>query len=69
MTNIWNSNFNVGDKVLYLGSETIPYDKDGNEWNQTGEKIGNTYYYNGTDSDGNTFSGSCDSYSGCSNNY
>lgn len=28
MTNIWNSNFNVGDKVLYLGSETIPYDKD-----------------------------------------
>ena len=33
MTNIWNSNFNVGDKVLYLGSETIPYDKDGNELN------------------------------------
>ena len=30
MTNIWNSDFNVGDKVLYLGSETIPYDKDGN---------------------------------------
>ena len=33
MTNIWTSNFNVGDKVLYLGSETIPYDKDGNELN------------------------------------
>ena len=33
MTNIWNSNFNVGDKVLYLGSETISYDKDGNELN------------------------------------
>lgn len=33
MTNIWNSNFNVGDKVLYLGSETILYDKDGNELN------------------------------------
>ena len=33
MTNIWNSDFNVGDKVLYLGSETILYDKDGNELN------------------------------------
>lgn len=33
MTNIWTSNFNVGDKVLYLGSKTIPYDKDGNELN------------------------------------
>lgn len=31
--NIWNSNFNVGDKVLYLGTETTLYDKDGNELN------------------------------------
>lgn len=33
MMSTWNSNFNVGDKVLYLDSEITLYDKDGNELN------------------------------------
>ena len=31
MMSIWNSNFNVGDKVLFLGTDSTLYDKDGNE--------------------------------------
>ena len=28
---IWNSNFNVGDKVLFLDTDSTLYDKDGEE--------------------------------------
>ena len=31
MTNIWNSDFNVGDKVLFLQPEYSVYDREGNE--------------------------------------
>ena len=31
MMSIWNSNFNVGDKVLFLDTDSTLYDKDGNE--------------------------------------
>ena len=50
----------IGNSTFTTGS-----DKDGNLWNQTTNHYGDdSYSYNGTDSDGNSFSGSC-SYGSC----
>ncbi len=58
----WNQTTNTYGNTSY----TTGSDKDGNSWNQTTNHYGdNSYSYNGTDSDGNSFGGTC-TYGSCS---
>ena len=58
----WSQTTNTYGDTSY----TTGYDKDGNSWDQTTTHYGHdSYSYSGTDSDGNSFSGSC-SYGTCS---
>lgn len=59
----WSQTTNTYGNTSY----TTGYDKAGNSWDQTTTHYGDdSYSYSGTDSDGNSFGGSC-SYGTCSN--
>lgn len=59
-----NTGSNWSQTTTTLGNmaTTHGYDKDGNSWNQTTNYYGNnSYSYNGTNSDGESFGGMCNS--------
>lgn len=58
----WSQSTNTYGSTSY----TNGYDKEGNTWNQTTNHYGDdSYSYHGTDSDGETFGGTCN-YGSCS---
>ncbi|MEI1702486.1 hypothetical protein V8P79_08575 [Acinetobacter baumannii] len=58
----WNqSTYDYGNGM----TSTTGHDKNGNSWSIDTQKVGDTTYYNGRDSEGKSFSYSCDSYYGC----
>lgn len=60
--NTWSQNSQRYGNSTY----TTGHDADGNSWNMQQHSLGNGFStYSGTDSSGNTFSGSCNRYSGC----